>query len=82
MPVCEPLPLCPTRDASPPLEVALGALNTLTVRVQVRAKRLSFNKKRVKALSFKKIAYICTLKGVPLGVIVPMRDLTDWKNNK
>ena len=49
---------------------------------QVRAKRLSFNKKRVKALSFKKIAYICTFKGVPLGVIVPMRDLTDWKNNK
>ena len=70
------------RDASPPLEVALGALNTLTVRVQVRAKRLPFNKKRVKALSFKKIAYICTFKGVPLGVIVPMRDLTDWKNNK
>lgn len=66
----------------PPLEVALGALNTLTVRAQVRAKRLSFNKKRVKALSFKKIAYICTFKGVPLGVIVPMRDLTDWKNNK
>ena len=49
---------------------------------QVRAKRLPFNKKRVKALSFKKIAYICTFKGVPLGVIVPMRDLTDWKNNK
>lgn len=70
--------------------VALGALNPLTVSAkvrtkggaQVRAKRLSFNKKRVKALSFKKIAYICTFKGVPLGVIVPMRDLTDWKNNK
>lgn len=72
----------PDAGRVPPIRGSVECFAPLTVRAQVRAKRLSFNKKRVKALSFKKIAYICTFKGVPLGVIVPMRDLTDWKNNK